>query len=193
MYVSEVTEIRFKGSFLNSTTIASGLGIALGLLLGSTLTWRAACCVPIGMNLMIIMTLASCYDSPLYLCMKGKNELRSLQWFREKRSSSDEEQEMNNKNIETELQEIKVDANQCEKNYMATLKKLFSPSNLRPFLILLVLFTLYPLTGMYSVVFFAIELFERIGINSPVTVAVISALLRCLATTFRKVRLLLYN
>ena len=112
----------------------------------------------------------------------------SLQWFREKASGSKEENEENDKKIETELQEIKADASQSEKNYMATLKKLFSPSNLRPFLILLVLFTLYPLTGMYSVMFFAIELFKRIGINSPVTVAVISALLRCLATSFRKVR-----
>ena len=185
---SEVTEIRYRGSFLNSTTIASGLGIAFGLLLGSTLRWRFACCIPIGMNLIVITTLASCYDSPLYLSTKGKNEVISLQWFREKASGSKEENEENDKKIETELQEIKADASQSEKNYMATLKKLFSSSNLRPFLILLVLFTLYPLTGMYSVMFFAIELFKRIGINSPVTVAVISALLRCLATSFRKVR-----
>ena len=99
--------------------------------------------------------------------------------------------------IETELSEIQADASQSEKNYMATVKKLFSPSNLRPFLILVALFTLYPLSGMYSLMFFAIELFDKIGINSPVTVAVISALLRCVATSFRKARfcsdLSLYN
>ena len=89
--------------------------------------------------------------------------------------------------IQTELQEIQADASQWEKDYVATLNKLFSPCNLRPFLILLALFTLFPLSGMYSVMFFAIELFEKIGINSPVTVACISALLRCVATSFRKV------
>ena len=157
-------------------------------MLGSTLPWRFACFLPIGLNLVIITTLASCHDSPLYLCMKGNNEAISLQWFRQKASSNKEEQEMNEKQIETELQEIRTDASQREKNYKATLRKLSSPSNLRPFIILLVIFTLYPLTGLYSVMFFAIELFEKIGINNPITVAVISALLRCIATSFRKVR-----
>ena len=120
--------------------------------------------------------------------MKGNNEAISLQWFRQKASSNKEEQEMNEKQIETELQEIRTDASQREKNYKATLRRLSSPSNLRPFIILLVIFTLYPLTGLYSVMFFAIELFEKIGINNPITVAVISALLRCVATSFRKVR-----
>jgi hypothetical protein len=33
--------------------------------------------------------------------------------------------------------------------------------NKRPFLILVALFVLYPLTGMYSITFFAIDLFEK--------------------------------
>ena len=51
MYISEVTEQRLKGSFLNATAIFSGLGIAFGYLFGSHLLWRFACLIPITTNI----------------------------------------------------------------------------------------------------------------------------------------------
>merc|ERR1719173_265442 len=61
---------------------------------------------------------------------------------------------------------------------------LLSKQHRKPFLILFALFALYPLTGMYNIAFFAIDLFEKLGIGNEQAVAVSSALARALGTCF---------
>ena len=71
--------------------------------------------------------------------------------------------------------------------------KLKNKSNLNPFLILTGLFLLYPLTGIYSITFFAIDLFEKLNLGSAVTVAIISALMRCLGTSLSSILIYKYG
>ena len=63
-----------------------------------------------------------------------------------------------------------------------TISKLVQPSNLRPFLILLALFFFYPICGVYNISFFAVSLFQDLGLGGAETVAVFTALVRCLGT-----------
>ena len=184
MYVSEVTEIRYRGSFLNSTTIASGLGIALGLLCGSNLPWRFACIIPIVKNLIILSTLSYSYESPVYLLMKARDPEKVLNWYRESAKGSEAKE-----SISKELAEMRASTEAAENTLRSSLKKLFSGINRKAFLILFAIFTLYPITGVYSIVFFAIDLFAKLGLGSAVLVAVISALLRCLGTCISSVLL----
>ena len=72
MYISEVSETKLKGSFLNSNAIASGLGIAFGYLFGSNLVWRYTCFVALLVNASGIMTFLLCYESPVFLLMKNE-------------------------------------------------------------------------------------------------------------------------
>ena len=72
MYISEVSETRLKGSFLNSNAIASGLGIAFGYLFGSNFLWRYTCFVALLVNASGIMTFLLCYESPVFLLMKNQ-------------------------------------------------------------------------------------------------------------------------
>lgn len=176
MYVSEVTELRLKGSFLNTTTVASGLGIALGLLIGSNLNWRIACIFPMVKTLLVLATLSYCYDSPVYLLMRATDPKDVLAWYRESAGENGEE------NIERELAELRASTATADLSLRTSLRKLFSGENCKAFLILFVIFTLYPITGVYSIVFFAIDLFSKLGLGSAVVVAVTSALLRCLGT-----------
>ena len=69
MYIAEVSDTRLRGSFLNSASIFSGLGIAFAYLFGSTLLWRYCCFTAMAMNLTAIITLSFCFESPLYLLM----------------------------------------------------------------------------------------------------------------------------
>ena len=178
MYVSEVTEITYRGSFLNSTTIASGLGIALGLLCGSNIHWRFACIIPIVKTLFILCILSYCYESPVYLLMKAKDPEKVLVWYRESFEASYQTKE----NISKELAEMRASTDAGNDDLRSSIKKLFSGINCKAFIILFVIFTLYPITGAYSIVFFAIDLFNQLGLGSAVVVAVISALLRCVGT-----------
>ena len=72
MYISEVSETKLKGSFLNSNAIASGLGIAFGYLFGSNFLWRYTCFVALLVNASGIMTFLLCQESPVFLLMKNQ-------------------------------------------------------------------------------------------------------------------------
>ena len=60
-----------------------------------------------------------------------------------------------------------------------TAAALLQPANLRPFLTVMALFLLFPLTGVYNISFFAVSLFTRLGLGGAETVAVFTALVRC--------------
>ena len=59
---------------------------------------------------------------------------------------------------------------------------LFTGDNLRPFLIVMGLFLLYPISGLYNIAFFAVSLFQDLELGGAETVAVFTALLRCAGT-----------
>ena len=63
-----------------------------------------------------------------------------------------------------------------------TLGKLFRGSNLRAFLTVMMLFVFFPLSGVYNITFFAVDLFRKLELGGAETVAVMTALIRCLGT-----------
>merc|ERR1719334_378762 len=186
MYVSEISETSLKGSFINSSAIASGLGIAVAYLLGTLLYWRYVCAFPILFSAMVIFIMSFCPESPVYLISKSQSAEESLMWFR---ATSNKEK---NKETQVELKEMESNASPSEQGGLQkTLGKLRENQNLKPFVILIFLFFLYPLTGVYSITFFAINLFKTLNLGSPETVAIISALMHCFGTSLTS--LLIYK
>ena len=53
----------------------------------------------------------------------------------------------------------------------------------------LYLFMLFPLTGCYSITFFAVELFKKLELGGAEVVAVVTAFARCVGTSFSTVLL----
>ena len=178
MYVSEISETRLKGSFLNSSAVASGVGIALAYLTGTIFYWRYACAFPIVFNSVVMLLLLFCKESPVFLLTKNMPALEALSWYRETKEDSKE----NNFEIENEFKDLELQTSSSGEGFWSSIKKLSQGSNMRGFLILAGLFFLYPLTGMYSITFFAIGLFNKLNLGSAETVAIISALMRCLGT-----------
>ena len=74
-------------------------------------------------------------------------------------------------NISSEGQGVKV-----------TLGKLLQGSNLKAFLTVMMLFVFFPLCGVYNITFFAVDLFRKLELGGAETVAVMTALIRCLGT-----------
>ena len=86
--------------------------------------------------------------------------------------------------LEQELEQL-TGASDTEPGGVAKLLMvLLGKQHRKPFIILFALFALYPLTGMYNIAFFAIDLFEKLGIGNEQAVAVSSALARALGTCF---------
>ena len=179
MYISEVSEVKLKGSLLSSTTAASGIGIALAYCTGIVFYWRYACAFPIISSGLSIFLLYFCKESPVYLLTQNKPAVAALSWYRETKEAS------NNTDLETreELKNLEFETSSSGKGFQLSLTKLLDGPNIKPFLILVGLFILYPLTGMYSITFFAIDLFKKLNLGSAETVAIISAVMRILGTS----------
>ena len=185
MFISEISETRLKGSFLNSTALACGLGIALGYLIGFNVFWRFACFAPIFHSSLAILLLWFCCESPVYLLMKREDASDSLDWYRELLTEDDKDR----LEVERELKEMTEETFTTESSIRKTAEKLFEGENLRAYLVLGTLFMLYPLTGMYSITFFAVDLFKKLDLGGANTVAVITAFVRCLGTCLSSVLL----
>jgi len=179
MFVSEVSETRLKGSFLNSSALASGLGIALAYFTGSVFYWRYACFFPIVFAGVAIFLFFFCPESPVFLLTQNQEASEALKWYRESRDHI----KNNEIEIERELKDIENETANFGQGFRETLADLSKQENRKPFLILVIIFFLYPLTGMYSITFFAVDLFKKLNLGSAQTVAIVSALLRCLGTS----------
>ena len=185
MFISEAAETRLKGSFLNSTAIASGLGIALANLIGCSCYWRFACIAPVINSLLAVSLLCLCYESPVYLLMSKQDASDCLRWYREVQ----QEEEKDRLEVEREMKELEEETSSTATSLKVSVGKLLAGENLRAYLVLGTLFMLYPLTGMYSITFFAVDLFSKLGLGDANTVAVITAFVRCLGTSLSSVLL----
>ena len=185
MFISEASELRLKGSFLNSTAIASGLGIALANLIGCSCYWRLACLPPILNCLLGVAMMFFCYESPVYLLMKREDASDSLEWYRELLTEDDKDR----LEVQKELKEMEEEISSSDKSLREVMKDLFQGENLRAYLIVGTLFMLFPLTGCYTITFFAVELFKKLDLGGAETVAIVTAFARCLGTSLSSVLL----
>jgi len=181
IYISEVAEVRMRGTFLNTTGLAYGLGIALSYLVGGALSWRLAALLPPVICCVVIPVLVIMKESPVFLISKQREALGALQWYRR------EEGEEGSALILDELHDLESLAAGPKLSPSQTVVKLLSGGNRRPYLILLFLFAVHPLTGVYSITFFALDLFEKLGLGSLQAVAVSSAMARVVGTALSSV------
>ena len=185
MFISEASEVRLRGSFLNSLTVASGLGIATANLIGFSCYWRLACLVPILNCLLGVAMIFFCHESPVYLLMKREDASDSLDWYREILTEDDKDR----LEVQKELKEMEEEISSSDKSLREVMKDLFQGENLRAYLIVGTLFMLFPLTGCYSITFFAVELFKKLELGGAETVAIVTAFARCLGTSLSSVLL----
>lgn len=183
MYVSEISETKLKGSFLNTSAVASGIGIAMAYFTGTVFYWRYATAFPIIFNGLILLLLQLCQESPVYLLTKNMPALEALSWYRETKEESKE----NTSEIEKELKDMELQTSSSGEGFWLSIRKLCQGSNKKAFLILTGLFFLYPLTGMYSITFFAIGLFKKLNLGSAETVAIITAVMRFIGTALSSI------
>jgi len=176
LYISEVAETKFRGTFLNTTGLAFSLGIAVAYLIGGATSWRLAGLVPPVVSCVAIPILIIMKESPVFLVKKQKEALVALKWYR--REGGDDARSL----LLEELHGMESKLAGSSLSFSEAIVKLLNKENRKPFFILMVLFAVNPLTGVYSITFFAIGLFEKLGLGSLQAVAVSSALARVFGT-----------
>ena len=177
LMVSEVSTVKLRGMFMNSAAVAASAGIPLAYIIGSYYTWQFTALVGSIFPLLgaIIFLGAVHQESPSYLSSKNQTvlSLSALHWYRHGTSIDEINQEFSS------MQDPEAAAAPKESCLGAFSKQ----ETLRPFVIVMVLLGMVPLTGIMSVTFFAIDLLEGLGFaDSTLFVAVSAGTLRAIGS-----------
>merc|ERR1712117_879626 len=162
IYLSEYIKEKYRGGALSSTTIGCLLGMVVTYICGVTIPWRVSAGIFTAMNLLSLLGSFVIQESPLWLSLKENT----------KQDEGEDDLE-NTKKVQMDptLDEDHRDISQRVKQDWS-LTRIISTS-LAPFLLFLA-----PITGCFSIAFFAISMVEKMHMGNPACVAIGVGLMR---------------
>lgn len=148
-YVAEISQPENRGIFQALGPVSASFGILLTYTLGSFIKWNVVALISIIFSIFTFISIQLVPESPAYLFKKNRrlDSLNSLIWFR--RSNAVAQEEFN--------KYLSTDSNkELEKNKNVYL----SSATLKPFVILVILFFLQEVSGIYTILFYAVSFFQ---------------------------------
>ncbi|XP_076293264.1 trehalose transporter 1-like protein isoform X1 [Lasioglossum baleicum] len=160
LYVSETAAPNQRAWLGSCGPVLVSLGVLMIYTLGAFTTWEKAAAISIGPAILSLALTRMIPETPGWLVARGRNDeaKESLLWLRGPSSNTDKEYE---ELCETNLKREK-------KKESSLVKALHMPSVWKPFLILLVFFALQQMSGIYIILFYAVNVLEDIGLNIDV-------------------------
>lgn len=155
IYVAEITTPEKRGVL---SAIGPGLvstGIFIVYFLGAFIHWRKVAAICAGVSLLTPFLMYFVPESPLWLASKGqmKEAYNAMFWLRQ-----------NNNTAQTELMEFtkdrKLDENMTFKQKLLLFKR---KSVLKPFALLIVFFMFQEMSGIYIILYYAVDFFKSVG------------------------------
>lgn len=183
-YVGEICQPSIRGILTSCAGVAVMLGFFVVYLLGTVTTWRitAAICASIPLATMIAICFVP--ETPMWLLSKDREEdaKKSLQWLRGWVSP---------KAVETEFQEMKrysanaAKCTPCQKSQSAKcdhpaptewmkLQELMRKRNLKPFVLVMLLFVFGQLSGLTGMRPYLVQIFQAYGVPLDANWATVS-------------------
>ncbi|CAH1380125.1 facilitated trehalose transporter Tret1-like isoform X2 [Tenebrio molitor] len=152
-YVSEVSTPENRGIFQTLGPICASFGILLTYTLGYFLNWATVAFLSVVFSIFTLIAVEFLPESPAYLIKTGNNSqsFASYLWFR--------------RNVAVAQQEV-LQHSSGEKSVRRSTKEVYmSAATIKPFLILVTLFFLQELSGIYTILFYAVNFFEETDLN----------------------------
>lgn len=153
-YVTEISAPKSRGIFQALGPVSASFGILLTYTLGYFLHWKIVALISCTFSFFTLISIQFLPESPSYLYHAGRKEqsLQSLVWFR--------------RNIVTaqdEFAAMKLSGDHLDRK---DFHSLFCRTNtLKPFGILIVLFFLQETSGIYAILFYAVDFFKDAQVN----------------------------
>ncbi|KAK4875501.1 hypothetical protein RN001_011923 [Aquatica leii] len=175
VYFTEVCRPNIRGILSAGPFISYSIGILIVYALGAAMPWRLVAGLSTIPGIIAIIIFCVLPESHIWLVKQNRNEeaMKALTWFRANNAQSEIKQIISR--FEHQKTEEKI-----------SYKILFVPQVLKPLCITIILNVLQTLSGVYIVVFYAVDIISGIGIEdleiSDMLVAVITALVRTLVT-----------
>ena len=160
IYLSEYIKEKYRGGALSSTTIGCLLGMVVPYICGVLIPWRVSAGIFTTMNLLSLFGSFIIQESPQWLALRGNA-------MYEKENDFEKVKHVEN---ESKCAENKEDFTHLKNDWSLT--RIISTS-LAPFLLFLA-----PITGCFSIAFFAISMMEKMHMGNPALVAIGVGLMR---------------
>lgn len=178
VYTSEVTQPHLRGMLTALSSVALSFGVLMQYTLGAFLSWNVLSAVSCFVPLVALIGMCMLPESPNYLITHQKPE-KAVQSLAKLRGSS--------YNLQKEINQLQTFADKINAKKKVSTKELFeaiiAPSCLKPFFILVIYFMLYQFSGVNTITFYAVEIFQDSGADMDKnTATIILGVLRFLFT-----------
>uniref|UniRef100_A0A023F846 Putative transporter major facilitator superfamily n=2 Tax=Triatoma infestans TaxID=30076 RepID=A0A023F846_TRIIF len=182
VFVAESSTPSLRGYLVTGTSIAISLGVAIVYIMGLFLreNWQLVaglCSVfPIISMLSIISFMP---ESPAWLIRRGKYKkaCESLQFLRGRVAAETVQKEMDEL-----IEKLKSSSNKAS-SFTSAIKAFSRPESYKPFILMNIFFLFQQLTGVFVVIFYAVDVVQEAGVKSdPFVIAVLIGLTRLIFT-----------
>lgn len=157
-YVAEISTQGSRGLLQALGPVSASFGILFTYTLGYFTSWKIVALISTTFGVFTMISMQFLPESPPYLLKKGLKEesFKSLMWFRGNSSVvvQSEFDAMSDSDTSTKG----TDKKSCKEMYLR-------PSTIKPFFILIILFLLQELSGIYSVLFYAVNFFQDFNMD----------------------------
>ncbi|CAL1686914.1 unnamed protein product [Lasius platythorax] len=156
LYVSETAAPGQRAWLASCGPVLVSLGVLIVYTLGAITTWQKAAAISVGPAILSLALTRMLPETPAWLASRDRTDeaKEALLWLRGPGF-----------NVDKEYQELR-DANaKRKKKEESLLRALHKPNVWKPFLILLVFFALQQLSGIYVILFYAVNVLEDIGVD----------------------------
>ncbi|XP_021926811.1 facilitated trehalose transporter Tret1-2 homolog isoform X2 [Zootermopsis nevadensis] len=181
VYITEVAKPELRGALIATCPTLASFGMMLSYLKGAYLTWRTAAWTSV-IYVLIPLLLITIWipESPVWLVARGRVDEaeNSLKWLAGEKSSLPEQQLA----ALVKSQDMKA---LVTSGFMGRLAGFGRPSGYKPLLVLTGLFFFQQFSGVYTTLFYSVELFKDVGSSmDPSMATILVGLMRLIMSFF---------
>lgn len=154
IYVAEVATPAGRGVLAAVGPALVSFGIFLVYVLGSYLHWKTVASICAGISIITPILMQWVPESPYWLASKGrvKDAYQAMYWLRQ-----------NNNTAQKELDEFSKGNTETEDSILNKFRTIGRWSVIRPFIILVTFFLFQELSGIYIILYYAVDFFKGVG------------------------------
>ncbi|XP_066997593.2 facilitated trehalose transporter Tret1-2 homolog [Anabrus simplex] len=158
VYTSEVTQPHLRGMLSALASVGVSLGVLIEYTFGSFLSWSLLAGINTIIPILSCVLISLMPETPNWLLSKGRTEDARIALNRCRGGACNVDKELN------KLVGFVTDNNIVQlSGWKDTWKALVKPSSLKPFGILFTYFLIYQFSGVNSITFYAVDVFEESG------------------------------
>ncbi|ODM88818.1 Facilitated trehalose transporter Tret1-2 [Orchesella cincta] len=172
VYLAEISEQRIRGTIMTGTCIALGGGMLLTYVLGTFFSWFVLSVVNICISIIILLTIRTVPESPVYLIHKGDKKKAGKELMRLRGATEFQQIELELNELQSSTLKVETQAQKSTES-PSLWRNLTRRGSLKAIGITFALMVFQQLCGVNAVIFFAATIFSAAQTNLDANVCAI--------------------